>query len=412
MRCCVLLLFALEISAASAADWLAWRGPQGDNHARTGEVVPTSWDDSQNVLWKTPVPGRGHASPTVVGNRIYLATADQTKGVQAVVAFNRDTGDKEGVIVVHQGGLTEKIHSKNTHASATVASDGEQLYVVFVNKLAVWATSISMSGKILWQQRVGGFDPKKYQFGYGASPVLHQGLLIIACEYDGPDSGLYALDTQTGKQRWKAERPKQISFSSPIVANVAGKDQLLISGFRQIASFDPKNGRPLWQTPGTTDATCGTMVWAGDLVFASGGYPDSGTFAVRGDGSGEVVWQNRVKCYEQSMLIAGEYLYGVADSGVAYCWRAADGQEMWKHRLKGPVSASPLLVGDNILATNELGTTYVFKANPERYEMVAENQFGNSSFASPVVVNNRIYLRHASGEGENRQEFLMSIGSR
>ncbi|QDV70191.1 outer membrane biogenesis protein BamB [Rosistilla carotiformis] len=413
MRCCLLLLLvAFHASSAMAADWLAWRGPTADNHARQGESVPTSWSETENVLWKTPVPGRGHASPILVGERIYLATADQTKGVQAVVAFNRQTGAKEGVIVVHQGGVDAKIHNKNTYASPTIASDGKQLYTVFVNNKAVWASAISLNGKILWQQRVGSFDPKKYQFGYGASPVIYRDMLIVANEYDGPDSGLYALDTKTGKPRWKSPRPQQISFSSPIVAEIAGRDQLLISGFRQIASIDPATGRSLWEAAGTTDATCGTMVWDGDLVFASGGYPDSGTFAVRGDGSGEVLWQNGVKCYEQSMLVVDGFLYGVADSGVAYCWRAADGEEMWKHRLKGPVSASPVAVGDTILASNELGTTFVFKANPERFELIAENQFGDASFASPVVVDNRLYLRHARGAGADRQEFLICIGQR
>ncbi|WP_417747077.1 PQQ-binding-like beta-propeller repeat protein [Rosistilla oblonga] len=411
MRCCLLLLLvALQASTVLASDWLAWRGPTADNHARQGESVPTSWSETENVLWKTPVPGRGHATPIIVGDRIYLATADKTKDVQSVVAFDRQTGAEEGVIVVHDGGVDVKIHSKNTYASPTIASDGKQLYTVFVNNKAVWASAISLGGKILWQQRVGEFDPKKYPFGYGASPVVYRDILIVANEYDGPDSGLYAFDTATGKSRWQAERPQHSSFSSPIVAKVADRDQLLISGLRQIASFDPVTGRSLWQADGTTDATCGTVVWDGDLVFASGGFPDSGTFAVRGDGSGEVVWQNRVKCYEQSMLVVDGYLYAVADSGVAYCWRASDGQEMWKQRLKGPVSASPLAVGDTIMASNERGTTYVFKANPERFEELAENQWGNSSFASPVVVDDRIYLRHAKGEGADRQEFLVCIG--
>ena len=412
MRCFVILFVSLTATTSWAADWLAWRGPTGDNHARPVESVPTIWSDGENVLWKMPIPGFGHATPIVVGQRIFLSTSDVTKNVQAVIAFDRQTGKQEGLIVIHQGGLPAAIHAKNTHASPTMACDGHQLYVIYVNNSAVWATALSVNGQKVWQQRVAGFDPKKYQFGYGASPTIYKDTLIIACEYDGPDSGLYALDLKTGKQRWKTERPRQISFSSPIVTNIAGKDQLLISGFRHIASYDPSKGNSLWQATATTDATCGTMVWDGDLVFASGGYPDSGTFAVRADGSKQVVWENGVKCYEQSMLAVNGFVYGFADSGVAYCWRAGDGQEMWKQRLKGPVSASPLLVGDNIFATNELGTTYVFKANPKRFDSISENQFGNSSFASPVAVDNRIYLRHAIGDGAQRQEYLICVGSR
>lgn len=410
MRLAVLVLTVACSSTTFAADWLSWRGPSANNYAAAGEQVPVNWGPSKNVVWQTPVPGRGHATPIFVGNRIYLATADESDGTQAVVAFDRSSGKMLETIPIHKGSLPPKIHPKNTHASPTVACDGSQLYVVFNNANAVWASALTLNGKLVWQKRVAGFTPKKYQFGYGPSPILYKGQLIVTSEYDGPDSGIYALNTGTGEQVWKAARPKLISFSTPVVAKVAGKDQLLISGCFLIAAYDPTTGNQLWQTKGTTQATCGTMVWSGDLVFASGGYPDAGTFAVKADGSGQVAWQNRIKCYEQSMLAHNGYIYGLADSGVAYCWKASDGEEMWKARLKGPVSASPLLVGDKIYVSNELGTTYVLKASPDRFELIAENRLGNSSFASPVVIDNRLYLRHASGDGASRRESLYCIG--
>lgn len=157
-------------------------------------------------------------------------------------------------------------------------------------------------------------------------------------------------------------------------------------------------------------ATCGTVVFEDGIVFASGGYPKSETVAVRADGSGDVLWTNNVKCYEQSMLVHDGYLYAFSDSGVTYCWEAATGKEMWKTRMRGPVSASPVLVGDTIYASNEGGTTYVFKANPQRYEAVAQNRLGDESFATPTIVDNRIYLRVASGDGRNRSESLYAIG--
>ena len=151
------------------------------------------------------------------------------------------------------------------------------------------------------------------------------------------------------------------------------------------------------------------MVWHGDIVFASGGYPKAGTYAIRADGSGKVIWQNNQKCYEQSMIVVDGYVYALTDNGILYCWRGKDGQEMWRQRLAGPVSASPVLVGGLIYWDNEAGTFYVFKPNPERFESVAENRLGTEAFASPAVSGNELFLRVASGQKPNRQEFLYCI---
>ena len=193
---------------------------------------------------------------------------------------------------------------------------------------------------------------------------------------------------------------------------MAGKDQLLISGSEMIASYDPANGQPFWSQPCLTMATCGTVVWDDDTVYASGGYPKKETVAVKADGSGEIRWANGFKCYEQSMLIHDGHLYAVDDGGIAICWHAKSGREMWKSRLQGPVSASPVLVGDTIYASNERGTTFVFKANPQRFEAVGQNQLGEESFASATVVDNRILLRVATGSGVGRKETLYAIGTK
>jgi outer membrane protein assembly factor BamB len=194
------------------------------------------------------------------------------------------------------------------------------------------------------------------------------------------------------------------------VANVAGREQLLISGCELVSSYDPKTGKLLWSAPGTTMATCGTMVWSGDLAIASGGYPKAETICVKADGSGQVVWKNKQKCYEQSMIVHNGYVYAVTDLGVGICLRASDGELMWQQRLKGPVSASPVLVGDTIYQTVEDGTTYVFKANPQKFELVATNKLGNEGFATMAVCGNRIYVRTAKTERGQRQEYLYCLG--
>lgn len=400
------IVLLLLLQPADANDWRQWRGPNGNNVVPPGETVPIEWSGNQNVLWKVNVPGRGHSSPTVVGDLIVLTSAEDASQRQAVFAFDRNSGRQVWSQIVNTGGFP-KIHGKNTHASSTACSDGKLIFATFCHHQRVEAFAFDMKGAIQWKRVVGGFQPKKYEYGYAASPTLYRGSLIVSGDTD-TGAWLKALDTQTGKIKWEQQRPARLNWGSPIVANVAGKDQLFLSGCEMMASYDPATGRPLWSVPCLTMATCGTAVWDSDIVFASGGYPKAETVAVAANGSGRILWRNRVKCYEQSMLIHNGYLYGFADSGVLYCWNAKTGQEMWKQRLQGPVSASPLLVGNNIYATNERGTTFVFEANPSKFTPVAKNQLGRESFASPGVADNVMYLRVTE---QGRQEVLYAISS-
>ncbi|MBL9083375.1 MAG: PQQ-binding-like beta-propeller repeat protein, partial [Planctomycetales bacterium] len=136
------------------------------------------------------------------------------------------------------------------------------------------------------------------------------------------------------------------------------------------------------------------------------------TCAVKADGSGKLLWENKQKCYEQSMLAHDGHLYALTDNGIAYCWRASDGQEMWKQRLKGPVSSSPVLADGRIYWANERGTHYVCKATPASFELLAENQLGDESFASPAALGDKLYIRAASGAGGSRQEYLYCLGEK
>ncbi len=392
-------------------DWPWWRGPSRNGIAVTGADVPTKWSETENVVWKTPVPGRGHSSPIVVGDKVFLETADEAKKVQSVVAFDRKTGKQLWKTDVSTGGFARKNHPKNTEASPTLACDGERLFASFFHHETIQATALDLEGKQLWQQTVGPFNPRMFEYGYAPSPLLYRETVIFSAEYDG-DSALTALDRQTGKQVWRTPRQKSITFSTPVVAHVAGKDQLLISGGYHVSSYDPSNGREMWTTRGTTAATCGTMVWEGDIVFASGGYPNAETLAVKADGSGKVLWRNKEKCYEQSMLAHEGYVYALTGGGILFCWRGSDGKEMWKERLQGPVSSSPVLAGGNIYQANELGICYVFKPNPKKFDLVAENHLGDEAFPSPAFAGNQIFLRTATGSGRNREEFLYCLGQK
>lgn len=390
-------------------DWPWWRGPTRNGIAAENQAAPTKFGDAENVVWKTPVPGRGHSSPIVVGDRVFLASSDSSPPVQYVLCFDRQTGKQLWKTEISKGGFPAKNHPKNTEATPTVACDGERLFATFYNHDTVQATALDLDGKQVWQKKVGPFNPRQFQYGYAPSPTVYRDTIIISAEYDG-ESAITALDRQTGKQAWRTKRQNMITFSTPVVAHVAGKDQLLISGADQVASYDPGSGKKLWSTQGTTFATCGTMVWDGDIVIASGGFPGSETIAVKAD-SGDVLWRNKTKCYEQSMLAHQGYVYALDDNSSLFCWRAVDGKQMWNERLpRGPVSSSPVLAGGHIYWANEQGTWYVFKPNPDKFDLVAENRLGDEAFPSPAIVGNQIFIRTATRSGGKRQEVLYCLG--
>lgn len=400
-------------SSSIAQEWRVWRGPTLNNHtsSEAAEVVPAAWSETNNVLWKSPIPGKGHATPIVVGDGVFVLTHEPEARTISLLRYNLSDGKPSGKVVLHRGVVPPSyLHKKNTCASGTPSSDGRAIYVAAQVGEAIYASAVSVQGQILWQRVVAPYRAGKGWFGYGSSPLLLDDAVVVPVDTDNRDAGLFALNKVNGLPKWRGERPMATSYSSPILATVAGRPQILISGGYRVASYDPVSGGLIWKANATSRTTCATMVWKDDMVFASGSYPDSGTYGLAVSPQGaRVVWENRVKCYEQSMLVVGEYLYGIADSGVAYCWRCADGNEMWKSRLAGPFSASPLLVGDRIYASNERGATFVFRASPNGYQPISQNVLGDSSFASPIYADGKLILRHASSQDGPRQEFLAAI---
>lgn len=397
---------AQKLDAQSTpTDWARWRGPTGNGISANQQPV-TSWSETENVIWRTKVPGKGHASPVVTDSQIFLATADEQAQTQSVVAFDRETGEQLWDTVVNTGGFPDEIHVNNTHASATIALGDGLIYVLFYNNDQQHIAALDLAGKIVWQDIVGGYS-SPYAFGLGASPIVYRSLVIVPHE-NLNKGALVAYDAKTGQRKWSAPRPS-INYSTPVVANVAGKEQLLISGISKVASYDPMTGTENWSAPAKWLATCGTMVWNESTVFASGGYPVPQTLAIAADGSGKILWENRIKCYEQSMIVVDGYLYALSDLGVIYCFDVADGTEKWKKRFKGSVSASPVFANGMIYFTAENGQTKVIKANPERFEEVATNQLGTSGFASFALADNRIYTRVGDKKG-GYQEWLYCIG--
>ena len=400
-----------QTPTVDSGDWPWWRGPSSNGVAEAGQRAPLEWSSDKNVSWKASVPGRGHSSPIVVGQRVFLTTADERNQVQSVLCFDRGSGQQLWQTNVNKGGFPSRINRKNTHASSSVACDGNRLYSTFFNHDRIQVVALGLDGTILWNQVAGRFTPDEFKNGYAASPLLYGQTVVVAGDFDGK-AFLAALDTRSGESVWRTSRPSRINYASPIVGRVAGRDQLLISGGDRVASYNPHDGKPYWEADATTMATAGTMVWDSDRVYASGGYPQAETVCVLADGSGKVLWRNRQKCYEQSLLAVDNHVYAINDGGIAFCWQGQSGKELWRERLQGPISASPILSDGNIYASNERGTTWIYRATPDRFELVAENRLGSESFATPTICGSQVFLRVADTVNDRRRESLYCIETR
>ena len=401
------LPFASPATAAIAAtDWPAWRGPTRDGLAAPGQSPPIQWSETENVLWKVPLPGRGHSSPTVVGERIYLATADPVTKSQSVLCLDRKSGKLLWQSEVHAANAESGKHGNSSAASSTVACDGERLFINFLNAGAVHTSALDLTGKVLWQRKVCDFVAHQ---GFASSPVLHAALVLVAADHRG-GGVIAALDQKTGAPVWSEARPKLPNYTTPAIVQAGGRTQMVLAGCNLLTSLDPLTGKKLWEVAGSTEECVVTMVTDGVRVFAGGGYPKNHTVAVLADGSGTVAWQNTARVYVPSMIVQAGHLYAVMDAGVAACWKSDTGEELWKERLGGDFFASPVRVDDRIYASNVSGKTFVFTATPKSFQLLAQNQLGEEAYASPVICGSRVYLRVAT-KGTARQEFLYCIGS-
>ena len=384
-------------------DWPSWRGPTFNGVAAT-RSVPLEWSETKNIVWKAPVPGRGHSSPIISGERVFLSTADEGRNVFSVLCYDRGSGKQLWRKDVLEGKSEGRIHAKNTRASSTLACDGERVYALFHKGDGIWATALDYSGKQIWQKKVGGFVS---HWGYSASPTIYRSSLIVATDHK-EGGALHALDLRTGDVLWETPRPKAPTYASPVVLKAGGKDQLVIAGAEKVISYDPASGKELWSVKGTSVECVSSIIAEGDRIFATGGFPDKETLCIRADGSAEAVWRAKVGDFVPSQVLHKGYIYSVLDNGVALCLDAASGKEMWKDRLRSNAfSASPIVVGDNVFIPSETGVTHVFRANPKKLDIVAENQLGKQAFASPAACGGRLFLRLV---GDARQEWLYCIG--
>ncbi len=405
------MVAAFSASAAPPAinpanDWPAWLGPTRNGIAAPGQNPPVQWSETDNVVWMAPIPGQGHGSPTVVGDRIYLPTSDRARQTQSVLCIDRGTGKLVWQTEVHGGRPESGKHSNSSAASSTIACNGSRLFINFLNAGAVHTTALDLTGRILWQTRVCDYVTHQ---GFGSSPVLHDSLVLVSADHRGGGT-LAGLDQATGKIVWSVARPKIANYTSPAVVQANGRPQMVLGGCNLVTSLDPATGKKLWEIEGSTEECVTTAASDGVRVFTSGGYPRNHTVAVLADGSGKVAWQTNTRLYCPSPIVKDGHLYAVLDSGLATCWKSDTGEELWKERLGGDFYSSPVMVGERIYATNLRGRTYVYEATPAKFKLLAENQLGDEAFATPSICGSRIYLR-AAKRGDKRQEFLYCVGN-
>lgn len=390
---------------ARGRDWPYWRGPNGNGIAACKDA-PLQWSETENIIWSAPISGRGHSSPAVVADRVFLTTADEERKEQFALCYRRESGKLLWTRKLHEGGWDSPSMAGRSWANSSPACDGEKVYLVFSHKGKIIVTALDFEGKEVWKKTVGDFIS---HHGYSASPVIYGSTLIISADHK-KGGYLAALDRKTGDLRWKTMRPAEPSYVAPAILQVAGRKQLLISGCNLFAGYDPETGKSLWSSKTTTTECVGTVVAAGDLVFASGGYPDNLTVCLNARNPDKVVWKKPIRTYVPSMLAFENHLYTVTDRGIGYCWEAASGKEKWKARIGRSFIASPVICGNRIYAFSDKGTTHVFKTTPNGFERLATNSLGDEVFATPAICANRIYLRCAFRRNGRRSEKLYCIG--
>ena len=388
------VLLANSATPSKAEFWPGWRGPRGDGTC-IEQQVSTNWDPA-DAIWKAEIPGRGHASPIVWGDKVCTATALPATRERVLLSLDRVSGKTFWQRTVVQGPL-EQINKENSHASGTPATDGERVFVAFrVGDDIVAAAHDLASGKQLWLVRPGTHTG---EWGFSNEPVLFKDKVILDGDSKG-NSFLVALSRHDGKPRWRVNRSHQgISYSAPLIRQMAGRTQLIQCGDRCVASFDPETGRQLWTVDGPSQEFVATPVYSENarLVFVSSSWPKQILLAIRPDGNGDVseshvVWSDSKGApYVPSLIVVGDFLLSVNNAGVAFCYEAATGKVLWQEKL-GRHHASPVLIGGLVFFINDNGQVNVIK--PGLYfKRIAKYELGEQCYASPAISNGQVFIR-------------------
>jgi outer membrane protein assembly factor BamB len=396
----VLLLIAGASALAQAEDWPQFRGPTGQGHA-TERNLPLEWSETHNIIWKVPVPGLGWSSPAVANGLVWLTTVVESKERRGRVsaslralAYDIATGRELVNVEVFRLDDAGYVNPKNSRASPTPIVDGDRVYVHFG---AEGTAAVSTSGEILWTTHLR----YESQHGNGGSPTLYRDLLIVNCDGNGGEAYVIALETATGKTRWKTarRRPADQAYSTPLVITVGQQDQLVSVGAYRAAAYEPLTGQEIWRVSyGDGFSNVPRPVFGQGLVFIATGFQTPSLMAVRPDGKGDVTRSHvawtiaRGAPYTPSPLLVGNDLYYVSDTGVLSLADAMSGQIVWQQRLGGNYSASPVFADGRIYFQSEEGMTTVITPGRE-FKRLAVNRLDGATLASMAVSNGSFYIR-------------------
>ena len=420
---------APRVCASDAeTNWSQWRGPNGSGIS-TEKNLPTEWSETNNVQWKTEIPGRGHSSPIIWGKRIFLTTSIEgpiIPGAKAVthirrgqvyrhpdsvggdhsytikvLCLDRETGKILWERTAYEGTVYDDRHRKNTFASATPVTDGKYVWALFD---AEGLYCYDFDGKLAWKTSLGKFA--KMGMGNGMSPVLYENLVILQCDQEdgGPGSFIAGLDKLTGKEVWRIPRTQRKTWATPVLVRSPQRTELIASGAESIVSYDPATGKELWHCEGVVSHAIPSAVTGHGMVFVSGGSTGQPKVAmgIRLGGSGNltgtsyVVWKyNKGTAYVPSPILYGDYLYLMTDGGIITCLEARTGEIKYEGgRVPVPATftASPVAFDDKILLTSEDGDTFIIKAGPA-CEVIRTNPLGEPVYASIAIGAGKLFIR-------------------
>jgi outer membrane protein assembly factor BamB len=383
----------LPTAAARAEDWPAWRGPRGDGTS-CDTAVPLRWSQTENVVWKTPIPGKGHSSPVVWGDRVFVTTCLESERKRMLLCLDRHSGKIVWERLVLTAPLEPK-HHLNSYASSTPATDGRHVWVTFLDRPHYRIWCYDFDGNLVWQKSPGEFHSKH---GFCSPPILYQDRVILNGDQDA-EAWLVALDKDTGQEVWRTDRPNRTrSYTPPLVIEHAGRKQLVLSGSLCVASYDPETGKQLWIIDGPTEQYVASLVYANGVLFMTYGYPKLGIMGIRPDGVGNVTGTHvlyndpRGGGYVPSPIAAGNWFFNVNDNGIASCREAKTGKLLWLERLGKHHSASPVSANGHLFFPDDYGVTWVLKPQPE-FQVVAHNDLGEETYGSFAISRGQIFIR-------------------
>jgi len=397
-RCLGILAIGVAMAVSGMAENVpGWRGSRGDG-STLEKNLPIKWSATENVAWRTEIEGLGHSTPIVWDDKIFLTTALDDSQARVLLCLNR----KDGKILWQQTVVTsplEKKHKENSYASTTPATDGQMIYVSFLEGTqTVVVAAYNFAGDLKWRKTPTTF---KSDWGFASTPVLWQDRILLSCCGKG-NAEIVALDKKTGETLWmvKPEKPGQ-TFSPPYVREMAGKVQMVIQGNESITSYDPKDGKELWTIEGPSKEFIATPVYneASGILLGASSWDKKIAVGIKPDGQGNVtgskiVWKTKDGPWIASAVSSGEYFYFFSPTPKALnCWKAATGEMVWQMKDVAIHHSSPLLTADGLIyfAADD-GVVRVVKASPTM-ELVATNVMGENIYASPVAHDGQILLR-------------------